>query len=271
MSEPDLTTEIIGYRQWYVTPDLELRAAGYRVGGSWKPGENEAVCHRMADAMMLTFGYSEEPQKRHPCGDTPGHDCQCGFYALHDPSDFWYGAQAQRSLWATAMISAPTSDPLVSGIIVGWGKVEVHHQGFRTQYARIVALALPEGKRDAAVARAAAAAYGVPCVPVRDLPRIAAEFGSTVPMEMRPEKPKPPEDQASTWQQALNQAVNAAFVSGNSMHYYSPGGFYSQPVLPPPPAPPRPKSRFERKSSNRQGPHQGKRPKNERGKPWGAW
>lgn len=190
MIEPDLTTEIIGYRQWYVGRNLELRAAGRR-GQTWVPGANEAVCGRFRRPDFTARPASYEKSKPHPCGDTPGSDCECGFYALHDPSDFWYGKPKRDALASQVAKMTADPDPLVSGIIVAWGKVEVHHKGFRAQHARVAALATPQGKRDAAVIRAAAAEYGAACVPVEELPKIAAEFGATVPVDMRPEKPKP--------------------------------------------------------------------------------
>lgn len=213
MTGPDLTTEVVGYRQWYVTSDLDLRAAGFGKGGVWTPGANTAKCGRMTRPSLPSFGssihYGEyETPKPNPCGDTPGHDCQCGFYALHDPSDFWYGPRQAASAFTQAMVRE-TSDPLISGVVVAWGKLEVHHQGFRAEHARIAALALPDGKRDAAVARAAAAAYGALCVPVAELPQIAAEFGTTVPQEMRPrKKPKPkPEDEYLRFMRAMQQQI----------------------------------------------------------------
>lgn len=179
-----LSTEVIGYRQWHITPDLTLRAAHKR-DQVWTVGTNTAVCkpHDVPDPETHEYHTPE------PCAECPSSDHECGIYALHDPSDFWYGKGSSyynmRAIWDTG------NDPLVSGVIAAWGAMEVHHSGFRTQHARVVALALPETKRDAAVARAVANAYGVPLVPVDELPRIAAEFGSTVPVEMRPTKPEP--------------------------------------------------------------------------------
>jgi hypothetical protein len=95
----------------------------------------------------------------------------------------------------TFTTGTPDPDPLVSGIIVGWGRIQVHHQGFRSEFARVAALAVPRTKRDAAIVRAVAAEYDVPCVPAGGLARIADEFGSTIPESLRPEKPAPTSDQ----------------------------------------------------------------------------
>lgn len=191
-----LSGEVIGFRQWYVTPDLKLRAAHMRQQ-TWEPGANEAKCHRV-DGLTVTvttgMGASYgDPVEEKPCNSAPGSDCECGWYALHDPSDFWYGKQASTSGLYGMVFGTAETDPLVSGVIAAWGNVEVHHQGFRAQHARVVAIALPEGKRDAVVARAVATEYGVPVVAAKQLAQIAGEFGSTVPVEMRPEKPEPKE------------------------------------------------------------------------------
>lgn len=252
MTDPDLTTEVVGYRQWYVTPDLELRSAGYTLGGTWQRGDNTAACGRLKN-----MGGVLDPSIPNPCGDCPGPQCDCGFYALHDPSDHWYGKRANTSLWFVQEI-----DTLLSGIIVAWGALQVHHQGFRAQHARIAALALPEMKRDQVVARAVASAYGVPCVPSDELPRIAAEYGGTVPVEYRPDKPKP------------KRGPYGLFHTGGlySQWLASPAFTWSSSWTTPLPAPPAPAPRVSRearqrmefiqglkKSANRQGPDKPKR------------
>lgn len=184
----DLTTEVIGFRQWRVTENLELRAAAHNKRTVWGKGTNAAVCHKAEKWDEDRYEYVEVA----PCDAAPGTDCGCGIYALHDPSDFWYGKK-KRDLFSLALFPEP-SDPLLSGVIAAWGELEVHYQGFRAQFARVVALATPEMRRDAVIARAVSVEYGVPLVPVDELPRIAAEFGATVPVGLRPEKPEPKKD-----------------------------------------------------------------------------
>lgn len=259
MSAPDLTTEVVGYRQWYVTPDLELRPAGHSTGAVWKRGANTATCGRVkeealpeADPYGLSLGYT---YKADPCGDCPSDGCHCGFYALHDPSDHWYGKAAKNSLWSLAF--APQTDPLLSGIVVAWGTLQVHYSGFRAQHARIAALAVPETLRDQAVARAVARAYGVPCVPSEELPRIAAEYGGTVPVELRPDKPP---EKVSGYATAMGGLLVPNLYSKYSWGL-SPATWQSPPVLPQPspkfsPAA-RPRMEFIeglKKAANRQGP-----------------
>lgn len=257
MTDPDLTTEVIGYRQWYVTPELKLRAAHMRTQ-VWLPGDNTAQCQRTEK--LDRYG---RPKECKPCREAPTSKCECGFYALHSPSDFWYGKPA-TSLWASAV--SPDTDLCISGVIVAWGALEVHHEGFRAQHARIVALAVPESRRDAIVVRAAATEYGVPCVPVNELPKIASEFGATVPLELRPEKPKPPESdfaqvmfsqivQPSSWTMATSSTP--LLWTPQSYHYAAggPGSYFTFDPAVSTPSPPVPK-----KQSNRQGPQRKQRP-----------
>jgi hypothetical protein len=192
VTDPVLTGEVVGYRQWRVTPDLELRAAAHRGRDVWSLGENAAVCRRMCDPVSGSIFSTLVGPIAAPCDDTPGPDCECGFYGLHSPNDLWYGSSALSTLSGLFTFSTGLDDPdpLVSGVIVAWGKMQVHHQGFRAEFARVAALAIPESKRDAAVARAVAAAYDVPCVPAKALPKIGDEFGSTVPEGLRPPAPE---------------------------------------------------------------------------------
>lgn len=258
MTEPDLIGEVVGYRQWRVTDDLELRAAGWRSKhDTWTPGANTAQCGRLR-AIDDREGWATQ-QVPSPCGDCPGDDCHCGFYGLHDPSDHWYGPNARQARGLMFFATTPDPDPLLSGIIVAWGAMQVHHGGFRAQHARVAALAMPESLRDQAVARAVAEKYGVPLVPAVQIPKIAAEFGDTVPLEMRPEKPKPKTD--DLWTVA---------AGGYTMTWTAPIQWtWGAPVAPsvPPPAPKVSKGARERmkliegvkRGSNRQGPPKPKR------------
>lgn len=63
----------------------------------------------------------------------PSAHCSCGIYAWHPRAD-------------NAEYVFPSRDWLgsVTGIIEAWGEVEVHHDGFRAQYARPRWLVLPD-------------------------------------------------------------------------------------------------------------------------------
>ena len=173
-----LQGEVIGFRQWTVTDSLRLGSAS-SVFGEWAPGENVARCHPIDG----TRGCRKVPSRKH----------ECGLYALHAPT-FWYGADRNRHGFGGFAFSFGPPPAYVAGLVSAWGRVEVHHAGFRAERARVAAIAIPVGdgrKRDAVLARAVAAEYGVPCVPQDELERVAAEFGSTIPEELRPEKRDP--------------------------------------------------------------------------------
>lgn len=175
----DLTTEVVGFRQWYVSRDLELMSTGLR-RVPWAVDVNTAECRAV-------WPYGALAGTSNPCGSTPARAglCGCGLYGLHDPSEFWYG----RSSGIAVFFDSAHPDPLVSGVITAWGDIQVHWQGFRAQYARVAALALPESPRDRAVVEVVAARYGVPCVPVDQLAQVAREFGDTIPSGLRPKRP----------------------------------------------------------------------------------
>lgn len=178
-----LRGEVIGFRQWAVSDELRLRAANSSFG-DWNPGENVARCIPILE-------------QRTACKHAPGHDHECGLYALHAPT-FWYGKDARRETdqmlaWFARMTALTNGTRHVAGLVSAWGTIEVHHAGFRAERARVAAIAIPSGedrRLDAAIARAVAAEYGVPCVPQDELEKVAAEFGSLVPTSLRPERQK---------------------------------------------------------------------------------
>lgn len=257
MSEPHLTTEIVGYRQWRVSPELELRAAAHRDRTTWTLGINTAACGRRKADRSYFVGLSQlaappysvdDPFRPDPCGDTPGEACECGFYGLHDPGDLWYGKQPRNALQA-AMLGMVDLDPLLSGIILGWGKVQVHHQGFRSEFARAVAQI-----------------YDVPCVAAGVLPKIADEFGGAIPAALRPPRPERKDDT----QQLMARLARFLAPPQSASALWA-----AFPTSKPEPAlnPEAPKPALPAKQSNRQGPHQGtpRPPKRLGGNPRGAW
>jgi hypothetical protein len=107
----------------------------------------------------------------------PAPDCGCGFNAYHEP----------RGRLGTSVRGGTTL--MVAGAIRARGHIEVHHEGFRAQYAQPIALAYggrddPDGER----VRQAAAEFGIAAVPLSDLLAFTQEFGHPVPQEMRPEE-----------------------------------------------------------------------------------
>jgi hypothetical protein len=112
MSEPEpalFSDRIVGLRRWRVLPDGRL--VGLAKSLPWPVDEPlEAECI-------------------HACHYAPAPDCSCGAYAYH-PSRMRLRSLARRE--------APPL-PVVSGAVAAWGRVEVHLQGFRAEFARPVA------------------------------------------------------------------------------------------------------------------------------------
>lgn len=110
-----------GWREWALTPD-GLRGAQGRL---WKPGVNAAQCHGKHAVMLqvLDVVFADAGI------DTPDHVvepwCTCGLYSWRRPD----------------RISARTAK--VAGVVELWGRVLIGEDGYRAQYARVVALCGP--------------------------------------------------------------------------------------------------------------------------------
>jgi hypothetical protein len=90
--------------------------------GDWQPGVN--VAHHA--------GHVDVPKKvlgGHVC---PDKDHQCGFWILSSLS-----AAAAKDGWNNSWLWIP-----VIGAVQGWGKVQEHGDGWRVQYASVLALSL---------------------------------------------------------------------------------------------------------------------------------
>jgi hypothetical protein len=120
-----------------------------------------AVCYDANRTLTRGVGWLDAPH------ESPHAECQCGIYAYHTPGPrSWFG----EAYWCEGVVSA-------------WGRVVVHGDGFRAQFARVEALAVPEGYGPEQV-HSAAAGLGVPVVD--DLAAFAAGLGGGVPHSLRP-------------------------------------------------------------------------------------
>jgi hypothetical protein len=129
---PFAVGSVTGLRQWTLTsPDLAkdphradrhwpaalLRGA---TGYDWTSGTVEAACNN---------GY-QHPSPAEFVDGTEKSRCGCGYWAYWDSA----GLSANR-------FSATSNGLPVLGVIEGWGRVLIGEKGFRSQKARIIALA----------------------------------------------------------------------------------------------------------------------------------
>ena len=123
------TRPILGFRinrvqlvgRWRGKSSVVLRSIG-PTGYSWAAGRNEAVC--------LPSGRTVPVQPRHLA---PATKCCCGLYAVHD-------------IDSLSAFTNPAPDDCVLAGVAGTGIVRIHTNGWRAQFARIVAFSaeLPE-------------------------------------------------------------------------------------------------------------------------------
>ena len=176
---PDIIEPIIGYREFEVRYTVDT-IDGIRMvtslglfspiikGYRWNPGQNVASCQRR---------YSFQPddlQADH--GKAPNKDCACGLYAMHTPEsnykgysiDKLFSVDEHNAAYAYTLngfggFTIPLSNilqalydveddekeevnPLVFNVLIAVkaaGRLELHQQGFRAEYATPVALFVP--------------------------------------------------------------------------------------------------------------------------------
>jgi hypothetical protein len=127
---------ILGYRAWKLIFrsrqwDVmgKLNATGMELSplndgyGLWTPGVNQAMHAGRADFALIGSLAS------HTC---PEKGMQCGFWTLNDLNSAWY-----KQNWPPDNSWFP-----VAGIVQGWGKYQEHTDGYRVQYASVIALAV---------------------------------------------------------------------------------------------------------------------------------
>jgi len=198
--------EVIGFREWAVSPALELRATV--MASAWVPGVNRAACRAgsvevpVARGGLLGTVVGAAPAHE---GGAPHSDCGCGLYALHalpEPrtEDVW----APFSLWH------------VTGVVCAWGVLEVHRSGFRAQYARPVLLGVDDASPAArrVVVAAVARRYGVPLVSLEELASLAREYGDPVPADSIPSLAEAAEGVAAAHRQHLARTFSASYGAG---------------------------------------------------------
>lgn len=141
MSEiPLYHRELVGFRCWRM-PYGAPRLQSAISNHAWRPGVNEATCD--------TIGHA-----------APHPHCQCGLYAFHRPTPL--GASPRE----------------LAGAIAAFGDIEVYEDGFRAQYARVIALArLPDTPVPTREAETIAAHYDVPLLTWERLHELRDDHG----------------------------------------------------------------------------------------------
>ena len=169
--DPPIVEPIVGsvrgYRWWRLSDDAELLSP-WRGPIRWRSGENEATC--LARRGMFGWRTAKTP---HPRG-CPATACECGFYALHRLPERNDGVG--RAIWEIDTSTSGGHHRLVLGIVAGYGRVLIGTAGWRSHFARILALyAGPTVTGHTRALGATAAAYDVPLY--RDLDAIVSEWG----------------------------------------------------------------------------------------------
>jgi hypothetical protein len=176
----------IGYRLWYADVHdgfSRLRLQSLLAETLWPFRERlEATCERR----LAARAHWRLRQLGVPRHQAPMSDCSCGAHAYHDLDAMLLQVQRLGHF-------RPLGDRrlLVGGAVLSWGRIVIHPEGFRAQYARPVALCLVDPAAPAAAAqeiRQVAEAYAVPSVEVKFLAAHAREFGTSYkpePMESR--------------------------------------------------------------------------------------
>lgn len=179
-----LTHPVVGVRAWFLYPrrnewimensyprqDEEPGLHSVTCHTSWRIGINRAKCTPPVDL----------PDQPQPCNDPPNILCNCGLYAYHSMefcmknyNDYFLGC---------------------FGIVRGWGKLQCHPDGWRSQYAEVLALVSDQPILSAGAVRFwrppaikyLAKMFGVPVVPYGAFPAMLTEFGRQVPVDIRP-------------------------------------------------------------------------------------
>ena len=141
--------------------------------------------------------------------DAPSPGCSCGIYAIHPHrAPDWDGLV---STWSDG-------EPLLLGMIEAWGRVELHADGFRAEFARPNAIvSLPIAAHEDA--ERAAAALGIACWNVADLEELVLKcearglgMEESVVDELVPEDSPPDESLLRAWKTASSSPAPPAPV-----------------------------------------------------------
>lgn len=235
---PTFSECVIGYRSWKLD-DWVLTPVSF--GSPWRPGVNRAVCKAHETASVWYLDPSEQPKpKTHPA---PQQNCTCGLHAYHEIPEQPDGTGAQ----------------IIVGAVAAWGNLQVHCNGFRAEYAQIVALVADAGLDEIAEL------YGVPLVAREMLAAEAQQHGSPLPTSMRPKFQKDDALEQAMTRMAARLWQQPIYWSGPSYQQVQPAPTYTtQPAIWTPEedkgkSPDDKLAKYRKPPANRQGPVKPKR------------
>ena len=173
---------VVGYRFWRVDP------ADIWTGGQlespfsetlWPPRDRlEAVCK---SGLMLRTSRPKAHKLDAPKG-SPVEGCSCGIYAYHEIKSMLREVNEQRLL--------------LGGAVLCWGRIVIHPEGIRAQFARPLALCLPDQRHMHSWGRGhleeVAHSYGVPLLEPEYLVAYASEFGACYKPDLTRPSPTAP-------------------------------------------------------------------------------
>ena len=168
----------VGVRGFRLTSELTLGSLIMPL--FWEQAEvGPAVCYaRPTDGEIGKWQAARDPAI--PEHEAPREGCRCGFGAYHPAA---LGQSVPNIESAT-----------VAAVVIGYGMVLPGTRGWRSSYARIMALILPDlitsptmylrpppASAPADAIRAVAERYGVPAVRRSEVRELAPEFGQVLP------------------------------------------------------------------------------------------
>lgn len=133
--------------------------------------------------------------------NAPDHDCHCGLYGLHE-----YGTTAGFNY----------GDTYPWAVIQAWGKMQVHRDGFRAEFAEIMLLGISSHMRNKSVLKMAER-YNVPLVQRTELQREAQRFGRVVPESLRPTKAEIAQHKPTWGQSSFTYNLGGSTLSGEAV------------------------------------------------------
>jgi hypothetical protein len=149
---PDLIEPVVGFRNWHLIDGVLTSPYS---GVAW---DEPLLCARCLSSPVAHIA--------------PDPDCDCGVSAYHEPQLHFSTVDFRG----------------VSGIVTLWGRVEVHPDRIRGEFARVEALATYSrwSHRQRTAVEAVAAQLGVDLVDLNDQAEAAIAYGASLPPEVVP-------------------------------------------------------------------------------------